>query len=143
MAGHDDATGRSSPATLITDVLSGLSRLVQGEIALAKAEATRSLQDVLGAAVRLVIAAVLGMVALNVLAGATIAALVAAGMTPLSASLVVGGGLLLVAGGIAQVARNMLRGANLAGRRSMNNLRRDVDTFKSMVATDGSTQVHN
>jgi Putative Actinobacterial Holin-X, holin superfamily III len=129
----------NSPAGLIGDVIAGLSRLVQGEIALAKAEATRSLQDVMQAAVRLVLAAILGMVALNVLAGAAIAALIAAGMTALWASLAVGGLVLLIAGGLAQAAMSRLRAAGRAPRQALKSLRRDVETFKSMVTSHGST----
>jgi hypothetical protein len=130
-----------NPAGLITDVLAGLSRLVQGEIALAKAEVARSLQDIVRAMLRLLIAAILGITALNVLAGAAIAALVGAGLSPLWASIAVGGVLLLVAGGLVQAGLSLLKATNLAPQRSMNSLRRDVETLKSMVTPNGPTNL--
>ncbi len=135
-------TAGQSPAGLFGDVVTGITRLVKGEIALARAEAERSLHDALGALAIIVIAAILAITALNVLAGAAIAALIAAGLTPVGASLVVGIALLAIAFGMLQYARHRLTPQNLAPKRSFLNLRRDAKTFKSMVNPDATSTHH-
>jgi hypothetical protein len=129
---------QQSASDLVVDLLAGLSRLVKGEIALARAEATRSLHDATGALVAGVVAVVLGITALNVLSGAAVAALVLMGLTPLWAGVAVGVILLVVAVGLVQLARQKMSLSNLAPKRSMTSLRRDAETLKSMV-TPGAT----
>ena len=97
MTDHTQRPGGESPVDLVGDVIAGFSRLVRGEFALATAEAKRSLTDAKGALVKLVVAAVLGITALNVLAGAAIAALVAWACTDLGHS---GGGDCAAGGGL-------------------------------------------
>lgn len=139
MTDQTDRTSGDSPAGLLSDVVAGFGRLLRGELALARAEAKRSLGDATSAIAKLVVAAILGITALNVLAGAAIAALVAAGLSPIWASLSIGVGLLLVVFVIVQIALTQLKPSNLAPKRMMANLRHDAETLKSMVISDATS----
>ena len=132
----------NSAASLLGDVVSGFGRLIQGEFALARAEAKRSLADATSAIGKLIIAAVLGITALNVLAGAAVAALVSAGWTPPSASLAVGVVALLLAVLLARMALGQLKPSNLIPKRTMANLRQDAKTLKSTVISDATSQTN-
>jgi Putative Actinobacterial Holin-X, holin superfamily III len=139
-----DAPEHSQSATgLVADLLSGLSRLVRGEIALARAEVTRSVKDAVGALIAAVIAAILAITALNVLAGAAVAGLVTLGLSAFWASVAVGVVLLVAAIGFLQFARQRLSPSNLVPKRSMTNLRRDAETLKAMVTPGATADVHS
>lgn len=140
MTDHPDGTGRETPASLLGDVVSGFARLIRGELALARAEAKRSLGDATSALGKLVIAAILGITALNVLAGAAVAGLVASGMSTVWASAAVGAGLLLVAFVIVQIGLAQLKPSNLTPKRMMANLHHDAETLKSMVIPDATSR---
>ena len=125
--------GHESTTDLLGDVVFGITRLVKGELNLARAEAQRSLHDAALALAKLGIAAVFGIVALNLLAAAAVAALVAAGWSVVWASLTVGLGLLVAAFAIIRATLPLLAAANLAPKRSLANLRQDAEILKSMV----------
>lgn len=135
-------TTGESPVSLLGDVVTGFARLLRGELALARAEAKRSLGDAVSGVGKLAIAAILAVTALNVLAGAAVAALVAAGLAPIWASVLVGVGLLLLAFAIVQIASAQLKPSNLAPKRVMANLRHDTETLKSMVIADATSNNH-
>jgi CBS domain containing-hemolysin-like protein len=138
----DPETGRpagNGPGAMMADVLAGITRLVQGELALARAEAAERLNSVRQSAVQAVIAAVLGITAINVLAGAAVGAAVAVGLSPIWAAVVVGGFLLLLAFAFAQYAAHLLRDAGAAPKRSAASVKRDVETFQAMVRRDATT----
>ena len=139
MTERSDRTPRDTPAGLLGDVVSGFARLVRGELALARAEAKQSLDDATSALGKLVIAAILGITALNVLAGAAVAGLIAAGLSPVWASLAVGAGLLVVVFALVQFGLTQLKPSNLAPKRIMENLRQDAETLKSMVISDATS----
>ncbi len=139
MTDRSDRTARDSSADLLSDVVSGVARLVRGELALARAEAKRSIGDATSALTKLVIAAILGITALNVLSGAAVAGLVALGLSPLWASVAVGAGLLLLAFALMQIGSAQLKPANLAPKRMMANLRQDAETLKTMVISDATS----
>ena len=129
----------SSPAGLLADVVSGFASLVRGELALARAEAKRSLADLTAALVKLVVAVIFGITGLNVLSGAAIAGLVGLGLTPLWASVAVGAGLLVLAFGLGQIAKTQLAPSNFAPKRIMATLRHDAETLRSMVVPDATS----
>lgn len=87
---------KSTPA-LLGDAMDQMLNLVRGEIALAQAEIHESLRRGIVGLGLMIVAAVIAGVALHVLAGAAIAALVAQGFSPTSAALVVAVGLLVIA----------------------------------------------
>jgi nucleoside permease NupC len=119
--------------TLLTDAINQLTRLVRGEVALAKAEVAQNIKNAgLGAAL-LVGAVVLVFVALNVLVLALVAALgelIGAGW----AALVVGIVLLAVAGILAMRGLNALKPENIAPSRTVRNVQADAQTIKENVS---------
>lgn len=126
------------PGAMMADVLAGISRLVQGELALARAEAAERLNSARQAAIQVAIAVVLGITAINVLATAAIAGLVALGLAPVWASTLVGGILLLLALGFSQHAARLLRDAGSRPKRSSASIKRDVETLQTMVKRDAT-----
>jgi Putative Actinobacterial Holin-X, holin superfamily III len=120
MTDAESGRGRDQgPGAMMADVLAGVSRLVQGELALAPV--------------------VLGITAINVLAGAAVAAVVELGLAPIWAAVLVGVVLLLLALGFAQQAARLLREAGAKPRRSMTSVKRDVETLQTMVRRDATT----
>ena len=100
MAGRAEA-GEGTTASLLSDVVTGLGRLLQGELRLARAEAAAGLKTAGAGLVKLALALVAGLVGLNTLAGAAVAGLVAAGLGPAVAAVAVGLGLCALALGLA------------------------------------------
>lgn len=141
MTDPSNKSAGDNPASLFGDVLLGFTRLVKGELALARAEAERSLRDAAKALGIMAMAAILGITALTVLSGAMVAGLVGLGMPLHWAAVVVGVGLIAVAAGLVYYALHLLKPANLAPNRSFQNLRRDAETLKTMV-TPGATADH-
>jgi nucleoside permease NupC len=119
--------------SLLSDAINQLTRLVRGEVALAKAEVAQNIKNAgLGAAL-LVGAVVLVFVALNVLVLALVAALgelIGAGW----AALVVGIVLLAIAGILAMRGLNALKPENLAPSRTVRNVQADAQTIKENVS---------
>ena len=119
--------------TLLTDAINQLTRLVRGEVALAKAEVAQNIKNAgLGIAL-LVGAVVLVFVALNVLVLALVAALSAI-MPAGWASLLVGVVLLAVAGLLAMRGLNALKPENIAPNRTVRNVQADAQTIKENVS---------
>jgi hypothetical protein len=84
----------------------------------------------------LAVAALLAIVALTCLAGAGVAGLILSGLPPWAAALIVGLALAAFAVVVASRGIAALRPARLAPVRSLQNLRRDVETLKEMVSHD-------
>lgn len=135
--GADKPNG-PGPGAMMADVLAGIARLVQGELALARAEAAERLRAARQAVVQVAVAVMLGITAINVLAVAAVAGVVALGLTPPWASVVVGGVLLLLALGFAQQAARLLRDAAATPTRSAVSMKRDVETLQTMVRSDAT-----
>lgn len=120
------------------EVFAGLARLVQGELRLARAEAAEGLRGMVAGVAKLVVAAVVGLVALNVLAGAAVGALAATGMGPVWAAVVVGLVLALGALGLALAGRAALRLEALRPDRTLRNLGRDANALRSGLKSEGA-----
>lgn len=115
---------------LIVTILRQVSSLVQGEIQLAKAEMSTNLSRA-GVGLRLIaVAALLALVALNVLAAALVGYLATTGLTPGMAALLVGGALIFMALVLMLVGKSRLSADALAPRRTAANLRRDVEEIR-------------
>lgn len=140
MTDQNDRTTGESPVGLLGDIVTGFARLVRGELALARAEATRSIGDATSALGKLALAALLGVTALNVLSGAAVAGLVKAGWEPVWAGVLVGAGLMAVAIVLVRIGLAQLKPSNLAPKRMMANLRQDAETLKSMVISDAPSR---
>ncbi len=123
-------------AALMAEVFSGATRLLRGEIALARAEAVQKMHSAAFAVVQFVIAVILGITAMNVLAGAGVAALVALGLSTAVAALLIGGAMLLAAYGFVRWGLYLLSPAHMTPTASLTNLGRDAAVLKSMVKPD-------
>lgn len=133
MTPEPDRPADETATGLLGEVVFGVTQLLKGEIALARAEAQRSMRDATGAIGKLAVAAVFGIVALNLLAAAAVATLVAAGLSAVWANVSVGTVLLLAAFLIFKFALPLLSPSNLVPNRSFANLRQDAEILKSMV----------
>ncbi|UUP18860.1 phage holin family protein [Nitratireductor thuwali] len=121
-----DQSTKTSSGTLFSDVLTHLSNLVRGEVDLARAEVSESVQSAATAIGLLVGGVVIALTALNVLAAAVVAGLTEAGIAGGWAALIVGGVLAVVAFALCYKGMNDLRPASLAPTRTARNLRRDA-----------------
>lgn len=124
--------------SLLSDVATGVGRLVQGELRLARAEVAEGLKAAGSGLVKIGIAAVVGLVGLNVLAGAAVAALAVAGLGPVWAAFVVGLVLCLVALGLALAGRAALRLRGVWPDRALQNLRRDAEAVQQGLTETGA-----
>jgi len=122
--------------SLLSDAVNQLTRLVRGEVALAKAEVAQNIKSA-GMGVGLLAgAAILALVALHVLAAALVAALanwIGAGW----AALLVGVVILAVAGLLALRGLNALKPENIAPNRTVRSVQADAQTIKETV-TNGN-----
>lgn len=123
-------------SVLFGDVLSGMDRLLRGEVSLAKAEFRQNLRAVRRAATQLVLAVVFGVIALNLLAGAAVATLAAAGLSPAAAGLTLGLFLLVVAYASLRWALQLLDPARLQPKATFHNLGKDLANFKSTAQSE-------
>lgn len=122
--------------SLLSDAINQLTRLVRGEVALAKAEVAQNIRNAgLGIAL-LVGAVVLIFVALNVLVFALVAALGEL-IGPGWSALVVGVVILVVAAILAMRGLNSLKPENLAPSRTVRNVQADAQAIKENV-TNGN-----
>ena len=119
--------------SLLSDAINQLTRLVRGEVALAKAEVAQNIRSAgLGAGL-LVGAVVLIFVALNVLVFALVAALGEL-IGPGWSALLVGVVLLGVAAILAMRGLNALKPENLTPSRTVRNVQADAQTIKENVS---------
>ena len=121
---------------LISELLGAVSRLVRGEMALARAEAARSMRAALRGAVFAAIAGATGLAGVGLLAGAGAAALMAWGLSPAMALLATAAIFLIVCLCAALAAAAMIRRAGAFPERSARNLSRDYQTLKAGVTSD-------
>lgn len=106
------------------------TNLVQGEIKLAKAEMSENVARAGAGIVFFGIAAVLALVALNILAMAAVAAMAASGMSYSVAALIVGIALLVVAVILALVGKSRLSAETLKPKRTIAAVERDIEEIK-------------
>jgi len=119
--------------SLLSDALNQMTRLVRGEVALAKAEVTQNIKSAALGIGLLVGAAVLALVALIVLAGALVVALghlIGEGW----AALLVGILILAGAGLLAMRGLNALKPENLTPSRTVRNVQADAHAIKENVS---------
>jgi len=122
--------------SLLSDAINQLTRLVRGEVALAKAELAQNVRSA-GLGIGLLVGAVvLIFVALNVLVFALVAALGEL-IGPGWSALVVGIVILVVAAILAMRGLNALKPENLAPSRTVRNVQADAQAIKENV-TNGN-----
>lgn len=127
----------AATASLLSDVVSGLGRLVKGELRLARAEATEGLKAAGGGLAKLVIAGIVGLVGLNVLAGAAVAGLASFGLGPAWSALIVGAVLCLLALALAMAGRAALRLRGIWPDRALRGMRRDGEAVRAGLMDRG------
>ncbi len=119
-----------STLSLISDVLRLSSGLIQKEIELAKAELGENINRA-GAAIGLLVgAAILAMIALNLIAGTLVAALAAAGVSVVWAPLIVASFFGVIALIMVLKAQSDLKMASRAPSRTAARIRRDATALK-------------
>lgn len=119
--------------SLLSDAINQLTRLVRGEVALAKAEVAQNIRSAGLGVGFLVGAVVLIFVALNVLVFALVAALGEL-IGPGWSALLVGMVLLVVAAILAMRGLNALKPENLTPSRTVRNVQADAQTIKENVS---------
>jgi hypothetical protein len=119
--------------SLLSEITSGLGRLVKGELMLARAEAAEGLRVAGSGLAKLALAAILALVGLNVLAGAAVAGLAATGLGPAWAGLIVGLALCLLALVLAMAARAALRLRGMLPDRALRGLQRDAEAVRQAL----------
>ena len=119
--------------SLLSDAINQLTRLVRGEVALAKAEVAQNIRSA-GLGIGLLVGAVvLVFVALNVLVFALVAALGEL-IGPGWSALIVGALILVVAAILAMRGLNALKPENLTPSRTVRNVQADAQTIKENVS---------
>ncbi|TNC48734.1 phage holin family protein [Rubellimicrobium rubrum] len=118
--------------SLLSDAINQLTRLVRGEVALAKAEVAQNIKSAGMGVALLAGAAILVLVALHVLAAALVAAL-AHWIGPGWAALAVGVVILAVAVILALRGLNALKPENIAPTRTVRSVQADAQTIKETV----------
>lgn len=123
----------------LADLATVLGRMAADEMALARAEVASGVRRMVGGVAFLVVAVVLLLVALNMLAESAAAGLALAGVHPILAPALVGGVLMLLAGGLALWAVASFRTSRLVPVRTAARLRRDIEMIKEMMSHDSQT----
>ena len=122
-----DPVRSQNPASLATEALRLSGDLVRKEIALAKAEMRQNLSHA-GAGLRMIVAAaVLGIVTLNVLTAALVAALPETDLGPIWSAVIVG---VILAYVLLRKGMADLKPENLMPTRTVENVQRDAHAVK-------------
>lgn len=115
---------------LIVDALQHFSRLVQGEVALAKQEVSENISRAVVGLAMIGVAALLALTGLNVLAAAAVTALTAAGLPGWAATLIVAGVVIAIAAILVSVGIKRIKPSNMTPDRAMGQVRKDIRTIK-------------
>ncbi len=119
-----------STSSLIGDALSHVSALVRKEIDLARAEMNENIDGALMGIGLVIAAAVFLITALNVLTGALVAAITAAGLPAIWSALLVGIIFCIIAYVMATSGIAKLKLTSIAPSRAAENVKRDVEAVK-------------
>lgn len=125
-----DPIRSQSPASLAADALRISSDLVRKEVTLAKAELRQNLSRAGTGLGMIVAAAVLGIVTLNVLTVALVAALAETDLGPIWSAVVVGVVLAILAYVLLRKGMADLKPENLMPTRAVENVQRDASAVK-------------
>lgn len=130
---------RSVP-TILTDLLAQFTSLLRKEGELARTEVSEKIGKLGNALMLAVIGAVLVMPALVVLLLSAVAALEEAGMAPVYASLVVGGGVLLIGIILLLIGYSQMRVKNMVPDKTIHQLQEDASFAKHQLRTNHEQQ---
>lgn len=130
------ADSETGPLDLAVRLWAECLALLGAEIVLARAEARQAVRGLAAGLAALGLALILALVGIVALTGAAVAGLVAAGLSPSLAALVVAAAALALCALSARWAlARLARAAGLPGR-TVQNLRRDVETLATLVNRD-------
>lgn len=115
-----------SAAEMMIDVAGNISNLIRSEVNLARAEMVASLKSAVSGIVMMLVALALVITGVNVLSAAVVAALIAAGLSPLWATVLTGVLFLVLAGVLVMAGMSAIKSVGLVPRRMASNLQRDV-----------------
>ncbi|HET9762251.1 MAG TPA: phage holin family protein [Casimicrobiaceae bacterium] len=118
---------------ILRDLLAQITALMRNEGELARAEMSEKIDQTVRGMVFVVAGAVLLIPALVILLAAAVAAIMAAGIEPYWAALIVGGAALIVGLALVLGGKSSLGLRNLAPRRTMDHLRRDVSVARNQL----------
>ncbi len=125
----DNNTNKSA-GNLLSEAMANVSGLVRSEVDLARAEISENMSKA-GVAIGLIAgAAIMALVALNVLAAALVAALTAAGLDAGWSALIVGAALAILAYVLINKGVDDLKLSSLAPTRTVKNVKRDAAAVK-------------
>ena len=126
----NDNTNNKSTGTMLSEALRNVSGLVRSEGDLARAEISENVSRA-GVAIGLIAgAAIVVLVALNVLAAALVAAITELGLDAGWSALIVGAGLALIGYLMVNKGLNDLKLSSLAPKRTVKNVQRDAAAVK-------------
>ena len=125
-----DPIRSQSPASLAADALRISSDLVRKEVTLAKAELRQNLSRAGTGLGMIVAAAILGIVTLNVLTVALVAALAETDLGPIWSAVIVGVVLAILAYVLLRKGMADLKPENLMPTRTVENVQRDASAVK-------------
>lgn len=126
-------TGTPDPrptGSLLADAMRYLSDILRGEIAMARSEIATSIRSATVGLAMLAAALVFAITALNLLSAALVDALIAAGLRPGWAAVLVGLGFAILAAAFAWKGSVAFRHSGLIPRRTVRNLAKDVETLR-------------
>lgn len=115
---------------LITQIATSALRLLRGEAALVRAQAEENLRTAAVAMALFLGAAVLGIVALNLLAAAAVQGLIVLGFAPWAASLIMAGLAVLLAVLVVWLGVSLIARAKRRSRESLQTLRQNLAQLK-------------
>jgi predicted phage tail protein len=119
---------------LASDAITQAADLIQTEFRLARAEFSEKLVAVRSGFSLMIVGAVFLVAALFLILQAAVAALIAAGMEPPWAVLIVAGASALVGGILVQSARQKLAHVDVTPNATLNSLRRDGEMAKEKLS---------
>jgi hypothetical protein len=120
----------SSAGGLLSETLATVSSLIRNEFNLARAEVNESLNQAAIAIGLIAGALIVALVSLNVLAAALVVGITSLGVDAGWSSLIVGGGLAVIAFAMIAKGTNDLKLSNFAPTRTATNVKRDAQTIK-------------
>lgn len=123
-----------SLGTVVKDLTEDLSTLVRSEIALAKLEMKQSFAAMGAASAMFAVAAFFGLFALGFLLVTAALGLVAVGVSPWLATLIVAALLLIMAGVLAFIGKTKLKNFNPVPHQTIENVKTDISTIKGDFA---------
>lgn len=123
----------ASIASLVSDALQRVTNLMRGELELARAEFAQGMSRAATGLALILGATVMGITALNVAAGAIVAALVESGLTTAIAAAIVTALFAVATLLLGLAGIKSLKSAAEAPDRVVSNLRKDANTLKEIV----------